>query len=381
MTVLQATLLLSVFMHAVGLFGWSLCPPQTVMERESDARLWVVDLVAYREHGPAALPQGPRDAVASLPPSGRRVSYAEGYLGHVAPPPRRDDMRGPKQQPTRRAEMMVRDVPAPPPPVRAGIEVSSSTPAAVASSDPPPEASAETPVGGVSDPPEDAPESPDVAPRQTSESAPAAPSAGGGTPVAASSTPSFDETSRSPEAPAASPSSAPSSATLPAPALALDPQADFALVLGYHNDDRIRRDARGALELDVAAISTLSDVKPVLALNAPAVLPLSDASRCGLHPMDRARATVRVDVVLDVPLPQLVAPRNIEVAALDVDGRTLLAEQRDALSSFIRQGVEGTRWFPGSNLGVWSERSEQVFEVEVLQASDTAMSPPTSRAP
>lgn len=179
--------------------------------------------------------------------------------------------------------------------------------------------------------------------------------------------------------PSPSPVNAPSS-TSPN-ALAVDPQADFSLIISYHNDERIRRDATGALELDIARISELPDVKPVLAQNTRAVLALKDAGRCGLHPLNRVKATVRVSVDLTQLLPQLVCPRRVEVLDLTVDGRAVQGALRDHLVLFIQDGVYATKWLPASSKGSWSEHSEQAFEVEVLQAIDTAMSPPTSRGP
>lgn len=361
LTLLQGAVLFSLFIHAIGLFTLSLTPPPPSAAPEDKARLWVVDLVPYRERGPVA----PAVAAARPPVAlgGRRVGYAEGYLGRLTAAPRAVPEALPKQAPRRREDPVMHDVPAPPPPVPQGVEVTQSTPSVAASSDPP-DPPAKSTDASSSGPPEDATATP------ADENPPAA--------ETASPAPVADA------APAATPESmvpddAPSAAATPG--LVQDPTADFSLILSYHNDDRIRRDASGTLELDISAISELSDVKPVLAKNNPTALPLREADRYGLRAMDRVRAKVRVDVDLDQALPQLVAPRKIEVVELTVEGRVLQAAEREQLASFIRQGVAATQWFPASSKGVWSEHSEQTFDVEVIQASDTAMSPPTSRAP
>lgn len=371
LTLLQGAVLCSLFIHAIGLFGLSLTPAPPNVAAEDKARLWVVDLVPYRERGPVR-PAGAaeRPLVAQ---GGRRVGYAEGYVGRLTPAPRPVPEALPKQAPRRRQDPVMHDVPAPPPPVPQGVQVTQSTPSVAASSDPPDPPDKSTGASSSEPPQEPSPSPADEAsvagetPSPTPDAAPLADAAPTTAPLAD-----------------AAPTAAPEPATpedAPSSGLVQDPTADFSLILSYHNDDRIRRDASGTLELDISAISVLSDVKPVLAQNNPSVVPLRDAGRYGLRAMDRVKAKVRVHVDLDQALPQLVAPRKVEVVDLTVEGRALQAAECEALTSFIRQGVAATQWFPASSKGVWSEHSEQTFDVEVIQASDTAMSPPTSRAP
>lgn len=334
-TFLQAALLASLLLHAIGVLGFSLTPPLNAASAETRARTYVVEVVPYRERAPVAAAPSQDAPPSPPPPRGPRVTYDEGYIGVMKKPVPAPPDREPKQQPRRRQETAI-DVPASaPPPTTRDNERPQASPSTAASSDPPDPAPTPSPVT-VADP-----------------------------------VPS----------PQASPSPSPS----PSPsALVQDPRADFSLQLYYHNDERIKAGDDGTLQIDFARLSTLSDVKPVLSFAPKSALPLKDAGRFGLRPMARARATVKVSVDIQQKLPQLVPPSRILVDEVTVDGIVVRGAVRDQLVLFIKDGISNTKWFPASSNGVWAEHSEQSFEVEIIQVSDnsnTAMSPPTSRAP
>jgi outer membrane biosynthesis protein TonB len=329
---LQAALLVSFLMHGVGLFGFSIQPQVSAASDDPGEKSYVVQMVPYRERAiaRAAAPHAPLPRPASRGP---RVAYAPGYLGRIEKPTAVPEP--PNQQPRHREEPYVQDVPAPPPPHPDSTPTPQETPSPAASSDPPPRPSP--------------------------------------SPLAiATPTPS--------PTPLASPSPSPSPA---GPALVLNPNADFSLQIRYRNDGRLKRKNDGSVEADLGLLSQLADVKPVLAQTARVVLPLREAGKYGLKPGNQIQATVRITVETHKgAIAPLVPPSHIEVDDISVDGKRIEGTTREQLQLFIQDGVSATRWLPASSRGVWLEHCEQTFPVEVIQVSDdTAMSPPTSRAP
>lgn len=172
----------------------------------------------------------------------------------------------------------------------------------------------------------------------------------------------------SPEAPLPSPSPAPAEANV-----VVDPTADFAVVLGYHNDDRIRRDEKGFLVLDVGQISDLPDVKPVLAQVPRGVIRLGEAARYGLKALDRVEGEVSLAVEAPSGLGALVMPTKVTILDLTVQGRAPDVATRDRLLNFVQEQVVSTQWFPASNRGMLLARSEQSFRFQVLQVRDASV--------
>lgn len=341
LTFLQAMLLVSLLMHSVGLFGWSL----TSAREEADTplvRLIPVEMIRYHEHAPVvAVPTARKvsRAASPPPPAGPRVAYASGYVWErrAEPDPRARTRK-------RHNEPLLQETAITPPATTREVSAPRETPSPAASADPPDSAS-------------DATVSPSPTP----------------SPVVAA-------------APIQIPS--PSPVVTPPPAshrsrLIQNPSADFTLLLDYHNDDRIKRDARGSLQIDGNYLSTLSNVKPVLAQVPKQVLPLREAGRYGLHVMAQVKAIVKVSIdVQNGALSPLVAPTHVEVDDITIDGAAVSGSVRDQMLLFIQDGIAATMWLPASNKGLMIDRSEQTFGVEVVQVSEeTAMSPPSSRAP
>jgi hypothetical protein len=339
---LGAALFLSVSLHVVGLMGlnvWALRPaaaPGRVVAVQVEHIVLDHDTVRYREQRMAPPPR----------PAYSHVAYRSGYLSQF----QRRAMAAPAIVPTPAARPLAERQVEPAPPSPAASSPPPSAAHHVASHDPPPPLYED-----------------DSAPAPVANSVAATPAAAG-----------------PPASPAAaSPSASP---TATAAAVGLDPHADFTLLLSYHNDDRIHRDARGELEVDLGAISSLADVKPVLADVPHRTIPLQSAQQFGLAALDRVQATVKVSLDLPNGLPSLIRPSSVLVEGLAVAGKKLSDAQQQALVSFIQQQVASTQWLPASNKGSWQSHSEQSFEVQMAQlapgsptagattsAADTAM--------
>ncbi|MBM3462375.1 MAG: hypothetical protein FJX76_09760 [Armatimonadetes bacterium] len=185
--------------------------------------------------------------------------------------------------------------------------------------------------------------------------------------------PALGETPPPPVASTPPPASPTPVASTPAAAEAeIDPAAAFSVVIGYHNDDRIRRDAKGYLVINLKEMSRMKDLRPVLTQVPRGNIPLAAAGQYGLKALDRVKATVKVSIApTSDPMP-VVRPADVLVLDVEVVGRPLDPATRDRLMAFVQEQLSATQWLPAQDRGRLGP-SEETFAVEVAQIRDAAM--------